>query len=227
MGNICTRDCGFCGVEKGKPERIDVKEPSRVAGIIKKMALKHAVITSVTRDDIVDGGAAHFVKTINALRRVSPGTTVEVLTPDFSGEIRSVKKILDARPDIFAHNVEMAPGLYPKIRTGSFYERSLDVLKAAKSCGKGCLIKSGLMVGLGETDREVMEVISDLLRCGVDIITIGQYLQPKNSCVKVAKFVAPNKFKYYYLAAKKLGCKFVYSGPYVRSSYRAEEVFNN
>jgi lipoic acid synthetase len=225
MGNICTRACRFCAVTQGTPLPLDPDEPKRLALAVKKLSLRHVVITSVTRDDLPDGGSRHFRKTIDAVRTLAPSVTIEVLTPDFLGKEGPLKTVLGGKPDVFAHNVEMAPRLYPLLRKKlSSYERSLDVLRAAAKIEKNVRLKSGLMVGLGETDCEVCGVLRDLAGCGVNIITIGQYLQPKKNSAAVAKFVASKTFKYYYDTAKELGIAVVYAAPFVRSSYRAEEA---
>jgi len=225
MGNICTRGCGFCAVTHGTPMQLDPGEPERLTRAVKQLSLRHVVITSVTRDDLPDGGAQHFKRTIDAVRKAAPKVTIEILTPDFQGKAAPLKQVLSAGPDVFAHNIEMVPRLYPLIRPKiSSYQRSLDVLRRAKKMAAGVLIKSGIMVGLGEDDGEVIEVMKDLADCGVEILTIGQYLQPKKNCVQAVKFVAPNTFKYYYDTARQLGIRFVYAGPFVRSSYRADEV---
>jgi len=225
LGNVCTRGCSFCAVTCGTPLAVDPDEPVRLARAVNKLSLRHVVVTSVTRDDLSDGGAGHFRAVIDALRSAAPGVTVEVLTPDFGGKVAPLKRVLGGKPEIFAHNVEMVPRLYPVMRppTAS-YRRSLEVLRRAKNTAGGARVKSGLMVGLGEDDQEVFEVMRDLAGCGVEILTVGQYLQPKKSCARVAKFVAPKTFKYYYDTALKLGIKFVCAGPFVRSSYRAEEA---
>ncbi|MFH1092786.1 MAG: lipoyl synthase [Candidatus Omnitrophota bacterium] len=226
MGNSCTRNCNFCAVKKGVPDKIDPDEPQRVAKAVKKLGLKHVVITSVTRDDLEDGGAGIFSDTIRALKALDKDLKVEVLVPDFKANISSIKKVIRASPDIFAHNLETVPALYGKVRQGAQYERSLDVLTKAKSFNKNVYTKSGLMLGLGETEEGVLEVLSDLRRAQCDFLSLGQYLAPSKKHFPVHDFIDPDKFIDYKNKAVKLGFLHVQSGPYVRSSYGAHEYLN-
>ncbi|MCG2712897.1 MAG: lipoyl synthase [Candidatus Omnitrophica bacterium] len=227
MGNSCTRSCDFCAVKNGVPDKIDLDEPKRVAEAVKKLGLKHVVITSVTRDDIEDGGAAAFADTIMALKAVDKDLKVEVLVPDFKGSSSSIKKVIHGAPDIFAHNLETVPRLYSKVRQGAQYERSLDVLTKAKNFNKNIYTKSGLMLGLGETETEVLDVLSDLRRTGCDFLSLGQYLAPSKKHFPVRDFINPAKFTYYKNKALELGFLCVKSGSYVRSSYAADEYLNS
>ncbi|MFZ5648486.1 MAG: lipoyl synthase [Bacillota bacterium] len=221
MGGICTRGCRFCAVDKGKPLPPDPEEPRKVAGAVAALGLKHAVVTSVTRDDLPDGGASHFVKTINAIREMQPGITVEVLTPDFKGRLRPVDTVASARPEVFNHNLETVPRLYRRVRPGSGYRRSLKLLERVKNREPGVLTKSGLMVGLGEDFAEIEQVMADLRSAGCDIITIGQYLQPSRKHLEIKEFVKPEVFDAYRRAALEMGFKYAVCGPFVRSSYKA------
>jgi len=224
LGEACTRGCRFCGVPEGTPGPPDPDEPRRVAEAVKRLGLRHAVITSVTRDDLDDGGAAHFAATIEAVRAANPETTMEVLTPDFRGSREALRRVLDAEPTVFNHNVETVPRLYPSVRPAADYARSLDVLRAAKALRPEVLTKSGLMVGLGETRDEVEAVLADLRAAGVAVVTIGQYLQPTKQHLPVAAFVAPEVFGDYEARAAELGFAAAFCGPFVRSSYHAAEV---
>lgn len=223
LGNVCTRSCRFCAVAKGTPGPLDPEEPERVAEAAQRLNLKHVVVTSVTRDDLPDGGAGHFAATIGAIRRVLPQATVEVLVPDFQGKEEALDTVLAARPDVLNHNVETVPRLYPSVRPQAHYERSLWLLKRAKEKAPGILTKSGLMVGLGETREEVEGVLRDLRGVQCDIVTIGQYLRPSVRHLPVAAYIPPEEFAYYREYALRLGFLGVASGPFVRSSYRAEE----
>lgn len=225
MGNRCTRNCTFCAVESGSPSPLDSDEPARLAAQVREMGLKHAVITSVTRDDLPDGGALHFARTIEAVRVESPGTTIEVLTPDFDGRAEDIKTVCDASPNVFNHNVETVRRITPEVRERATYECSLEVLERARSAMGEGKVKSGLMVGLGEEEGEVVETLSDLAKAGCDIVTIGQYLPPSRSAAPVIKYVEPKTFQYYERMGLKEGLKHVFSGPLVRSSYLADEVF--
>ncbi|MBI5599551.1 MAG: lipoyl synthase [Deltaproteobacteria bacterium] len=226
LGDVCTRTCGFCAVEKrGPPSALDPGEPLNVALAAKDLGLRHVVVTSVTRDDLPMGGAGHFALTIRALRDTGSDIFIEVLTPDFNGDQDALDVVLNAGPDIFNHNVETVPRLYPLVRPQAGYSRSLNVLSAAKK--GGTLTKSGLMVGLGETREEVRAVLNDLLNSGCDAVTIGQYLRPALTNLEVKAYVAPEVFKEYEEYAKGIGMRYVYSGPFVRSSYNAEEVFKD
>lgn len=224
LGDRCTRGCGFCAVPKARhPAPPDPNEPAHVAQMASAMNLRHVVVTSVNRDDLPDGGAGHFAETIRAIRAALPAATIEVLTPDFLGDLDAVTTVLEARPDVFNHNVETVPRLYPRVRPQGRYERSLAVLEFAARNG-GTLVKSGLMVGLGERCEEVEEVLRDLRRCGVSIVTIGQYLQPTRRNLPVAEYVPPERFEAYRETGLRLGFRAVFSGPFVRSSYMAELV---
>ena len=224
LGDRCTRGCGFCAVPKARhPAPPDPNEPAHVAQMARAMNLRHVVVTSVNRDDLPDGGAGHFAETIRAIRAALPAATIEVLTPDFLGDLDAVTTVLEARPDVFNHNVETVPRLYPRVRPQARYERSLAVLEFAARNG-GTLVKSGLMVGLGERCEEVEEVLRDLRRCGVSIVTIGQYLQPTRRNLPVAEYVPPERFEAYRETGLRLGFRAVFSGPFVRSSYMAELV---
>ena len=224
LGDRCTRGCGFCAVPKARhPVPPDPNEPAHVAQMASAMNLRHVVVTSVNRDDLPDGGAGHFAETIRAIRAALPAATIEVLTPDFLGDLDAVTTVLEARPDVFNHNVETVPRLYPRVRPQARYERSLAVLEFAARNG-GTLVKSGLMVGLGERCEEVEEVLRDLRRCGVSIVTIGQYLQPTRRNLPVAEYVPPERFEAYRATGLRLGFRAVFSGPFVRSSYMAELV---
>lgn len=225
LGDVCTRTCGFCSIDKGKdPLLVDPHEPANIALTAKELGLKHVVITSVTRDDLPGGGAGQFALTIQAIKDNISGILVEVLTPDFEGDEEALRVVLEARPDIFNHNLETVPSLYPQVRPQADYQRSLQVLKNAKGCG--VMTKSGIMVGLGETKNEVKEVLRDLLAVGCDAVTIGQYLRPTRQNLEVKEYVDPEVFKEYEEYGKAIGLKYVYSGPFVRSSYNAEKLIN-
>jgi lipoic acid synthetase len=221
LGNICTRSCGFCAVATGRPLPVDWDEPMRVAKSIKLMGVKHCVITSVDRDDLKDGGSIIWAETIKAIREVSPETKLECLIPDFQGKWENIKRIVDAKPDIVSHNIETVKRLTRQVRIQAKYERSLEVLKMLKDAGMRT--KSGLMVGLGETVDEIYQTINDLAAVKVDVITIGQYLQPTAKHLPVARFVHPDEFKAFKDYALQKGFKHVESGPLVRSSYHAEK----
>lgn len=223
MGNICTRNCRFCAVEGGKPEPLDPEEPGRVAEAAAQLGLRHVVVTSVTRDDLADGGAGHFAATIAALRSRLPGCTVEVLTPDFQGTGKAIAAVAMAGPDIFNHNVETVPRLYSGVRPGADFRRSLEVLLKVKELNPAIYTKSGIMVGLGERQEEVIEVMRALRRVGCDILTIGQYLQPSAAHLPVVEFIAPEVFDSYAVYGRELGFAFVASAPFVRSSYNADQ----
>lgn len=223
LGDVCTRTCGFCSIDKGmKPIKVDPDEPGNIAITAKELGLRHVVITSVTRDDLADGGAGQFALTIKAIRDTISGILVEVLTPDFNGDERSLRSVFDACPDIFNHNLETVPSLYPLVRPQADYRRSLDVLEMAKS--SGIMAKSGIMVGLGEKKSEVKDVLRDLFDAGCDAVTIGQYLRPTRNNLEVKEYVEPEVFLEYEAYGKELGIKYVYSGPFVRSSYNAEKL---
>jgi lipoic acid synthetase len=221
LGNVCTRRCGFCAVEKGAPLPVDYDEPNRVAEAVAAMGLRFAVITSVDRDDRPDGGAELFALTIRAIRERIPGCGVEVLTPDFQGNLAAVETVLAAAPDVFNHNTETVPRLYRQVRLGARFERSLDVLAHAKRVNAGIPTKSGLMLGLGETNDEVLAVMRDLRSAGVDILTLGQYLRPSPRHLPIIRYVPPAEFDDLRRAGYDMGFGHVEAGPLVRSSYHA------
>jgi len=227
MGSACTRNCGFCSVKFSMPETLDGKEPERVALAAKELGLKYVVVTSVTRDDLPDGGAGHFAETVRAVKKHLPDAVVEVLTPDFKGSYNSLKTVIDSAPDIYNHNVETVPRLYPYARPQANYERSLNVLRNAKKIALDINAKSGLMVGLGETFNEVVSVLKDLKDAGCDTVTIGQYLSPGKQNLPVKEYVRPEIFNEYKETAVKIGFKYAASAPLVRSSMNAEEMYNN
>jgi lipoic acid synthetase len=224
LGNLCTRACRFCAVPAGRPRGLDEDEPRRVGEAVRHMDLTHAVLTSVARDDLPDGGAGIFAASIRAIRAAVPGATVEVLTPDFGGDEAAVQAVLDAGPDVFNHNVETVRRLQPAVRPQASYGRSLGVLAQAAARGGGLAVKSGIMVGLGETDAEVEETMADLGAAGCRLLTVGQYLQPSRNHRPVDRYVAPETFERYAAAARSMGFLGVASGPMVRSSYRAEAL---
>ncbi|WP_338825777.1 Lipoyl synthase 2 [Moorella thermoacetica] len=223
LGNTCTRNCRFCAVEYGQPEAIDEDEPRRVAEAARRLGLKHIVVTSVTRDDLPDGGAGHFAATITALRQALPGAYIEVLTPDFRGSRAALAAVARARPDIFNHNVETVPRFYPDVRPQADYRRSLDVLKQMKELDATIYTKSGLMVGVGESREEVLAVMADLRAVNCDILTIGQYLRPSPRHLEIKEYVPPETFTWYAQKGREMGFLYVAAGPYVRSSYHAAE----
>lgn len=222
MGPNCTRHCKYCDVISGKPVAVDLREPERLAKAVAHMRLQHAVITSVTRDDLPDGGAFMFVMTIKAIRRHSPGTTIEVLTPEFDGNEASLKKLIAAAPDIFNHNIETVPRLFPRIRPKSDYNVSLRVLRRAKELNQNIYVKSGLIVGMGETNDEIIQALRDLKDNCVEIVTIGQYLRPSPKHLAIDRFVHPDEFAEFKRFGLDLGFQAVESAPSVRSSYHAE-----
>ena len=221
LGNVCTRRCGFCAVEKGAPLPVDYDEPERVAEAVAAMGLRFAVVTSVNRDDRPDGGAELFAYTIKAIRARVPGCGVEVLIPDFQGNRDAVATVMEATPDVLNHNTETVPRLYRQVRLGARYERSLEVLRYAKQLAPDCPTKSGLMLGLGETVEEVLEVMRDLRAQGVDILTLGQYLRPSPQHLPIVRYVPPEEFADLRRAGMEMGFGHVESGPLVRSSYHA------
>ena len=223
LGNLCTRRCGFCAVPKGRPEPIDLDEPRRVAEAIAKLELKHAVITSVNRDDDVIGGARAFALVIQEVRRQAPGCQVEVLIPDFQGNEEAIRIVVDARPEVLNHNTESVPRLYRAVRSGSRYDRTLRLLEYAKEIHPKQVTKSGVMVGLGEDMQELLDVYRDLARVGTDILTIGQYLRPSRDHLPMARLYTPAEFAWMKTEAMQMGFKHVESGPLVRSSYHAHE----
>jgi len=224
LGNTCTRACQFCNVTTGTPTAPDAGEPQRLAEAVQQMKLRHVVITSVTRDDLPDGGAAHFAATIAAVRAALPGALIEVLTPDFGGATDALDSVLAARPDVFNHNLETVRRLQPEVRPQADYERSLGVLRHAAAFLPKPAVKSGLMVGLGETDTELLGACRDLRAAGCELLTVGQYLRPRDGKREVARFVTPEAFAQLKQAARSLGFRAVAAGPLVRSSYRAEEL---
>lgn len=226
MGSNCTRSCKFCNVSKNPVCLLDENEPKNVASASKQLNLKHVVITSVTRDDLEDGGAMHFAKTIAAVKEALPNATVEVLIPDLQGIESALDIIIAANPEIIGHNIETVPSLYSVVRPGANYNRSLEVLKYIKAKSPNTLTKAGIMLGLGETFDEVCEVIEDVAKSNSDILTIGQYLQPSSQHIDVKEFVNPEIFEKYKEIGLNKGLRYVYSSPLVRSSYNAVEVFN-
>ena len=225
MGDTCTRACAFCNVKTGLPDKLDVFEPYKISQVVKKMNLSHVVITSVDRDDLDDGGAEHFAKTINAIRKTSPETTVEILTPDFLKKEDALEKILKDYPDVFNHNLETVPRLYLSIRPGARYFNSLRLLNDVKDKNPNIFTKSGLMLGLGEKKNEIMQVMDDLRAAKVDFLTLGQYLQPTKKHAPVAKYITPDEFNSYKIIAESKGFLMVSSSPLTRSSHHAEEDF--
>lgn len=222
LGKACTRACGFCDIDFDKNPKLPEKdEPERIAKSVKSLGLRHVVITMVARDDLADRGATHIAEIIHAVRKENPGTTLEILTSDFSGDEKPLDIVLEAKPQIFNHNIETIKRLTPRVRHKATYERTLSVLKYVHDSGKAPFVKSGIMVGLGETDEEVKEAIRDLKEAGCQIITIGQYLQPNKKKLLVKSFVSPEQFKEYERYGLSIGIKYMYGGPFVRSSYNA------
>jgi len=225
MGNVCTRNCRFCAVESGTPSALDVNEPMRLADEVKRLGLRFVVVTSVTRDDLPDGGAGHFARVIEVMRRECPGVGIEVLIPDFQGSRPALKAVVDAAPEVLNHNVETVPRLYASVRPQAAYSRSIEVLREAKALDPSLTTKSGLMVGLGETREEVLKVMVDLRSASCDVITIGQYLSPSACHHPVVEYVRPEIFEKYHRDAMRLGFRDAASGPFVRSSYMAEKYY--
>ncbi|MCZ2344187.1 MAG: lipoyl synthase [Bacteroidales bacterium] len=223
LGNVCTRPCGFCSVPKGKPELLEEDEPARVAEAALRLGLRHVVITSVTRDDLPDGGADHFARCIRAVREKT-GATVEVLTPDFLGDPAAIDTVIDAAPEVFNHNLETVPRLYRKVRGRAEYRRSLDLLERVKRRAPHLITKAGLMLGIGETVEELFDVLADLRTIDCDVLTLGQYLAPTLKHIPVARFVPPEEFDDIAARARKLGFRTVVAGPFIRSSYHADEM---
>lgn len=223
LGNVCTRPCGFCSVPKGEPITLEADEPERVAEAAHRLGLRHVVITSVTRDDLPDGGADHFYRCILAVRERT-GAVVEVLTPDFLGDTRAIERVLEARPEVFNHNMETVPRLYKKARGRAEYQRSLDLLAHIKQCVPKTVTKSGLMLGLGESTDELLDVLADLRAARCDTLTLGQYLAPTLKHIPVARFVPPEEFDALAELARSMGFAKVAAGPFVRSSYHADEM---
>lgn len=227
LGVNCTRSCRFCNVTTAKPEQLDPEEPKNVARAVARLALKYVVITSVTRDDLADGGAQHFAETISAVRSLSPKTAIEVLVPDFKGREESLRVLVQAKPDVISHNMETVSALYRQVRGQAKYQRSLDVLAKIKEIDPQIKTKSGFMLGLGETQEQVLELFDDLLEVGCDFLTIGQYLAPSLEHYPVQEFITPEDFDMYGKIAKEKGFSFVASAPLVRSSYQAHEALNS
>ncbi len=225
LGSVCTRGCAFCNVETGRPDQLDPQEPDNVGEAVAQLKLSHVVVTSVDRDDLADGGAEHFARTIRAIRAASPGTTVEILTPDFQKKKGALEVVVEAKPDVFNHNLETAPRLYPTIRPGARYFTSLQLLSRVKELDPAIFTKSGIMVGLGETKEEVGQVMDDLRAADVDFMTIGQYLQPTPKHAAVDRFVTPDEFESYATLGRGKGFLMVASTPLTRSSYHAGADF--
>ncbi len=222
LGDICTRGCRYCAVSKGTPMKLDQEEPHRVAEAVEVMELKHAVVTSVDRDDVTDGGAAIFARTIEAIRERSPGCVVEVLIPDFQGSRESLDRVLEMRPEVLAHNIETVPRLYPKARAGGDYLRSLELLDRAHGWAPDVVTKTGMMLGLGEKEDEIHQVLKDLVERNVQILTLGQYLRPTPKHLPVVRHYHPDEFRSWKQVGEKMGFEHVESGPLVRSSYLAD-----
>ncbi len=223
LGDVCTRACRFCAVTSGRPVELDIGEPLRVAESVAQLGLRHAVITSVDRDDLADGGAGMFARTIKAIRRCSPATTIEVLTPDFQGDLAAVQTVVEARPDIFNHNTETVPRLYARIRPKAVYANSLALLQHVKRLAPEMVTKSGLMVGLGETEDELLDVFRNMRAHDIDVLTVGQYLRPSKKHADVARYYRPEEFVQLKQHAMEMGFAHVEAGPMVRSSYHADE----
>jgi len=227
LGDVCTRNCRFCAVKKGRPLPLDPNEPLHVAQAAKHLNLKHIVVTSVTRDDLTDGGAEYFAKTIIEIKKQLPQSTIEVLIPDFKGSKEALQKVMDAQPEVINHNIETIPRLYSLVRPQAIYKRSLELLKQVKSYSKDIFTKSGIMLGLGEREEEIIESMDDLRKVDCDILTIGQYLRPSPHHLKVQEYIHPDKFEEYRKIGLSLGFKAVASAPLVRSSYHAGEILKN
>lgn len=227
LGSKCTRDCGFCSVESSTPEPPDPDEPERIAKAAKEIGLKYVVVTSVTRDDLSDGGAGHFAQTVNAIRKYIPDAKIEVLTPDFLGNLQSLRTVLDSGPDVFNHNIETVPVLYSVVRPQADYARSLHILANAGKIAPEIFTKSGIMLGLGETLDEVINVLKDLRDTGCDIVTLGQYLRPSRSNLPVVEYIKPEIFENLRITALSFGFKYAASAPLVRSSMNAEQMYYN
>lgn len=225
LGDVCTRRCAFCSVKKGSPAAVDAREPEKISLAVSGLSLRHAVVTSVTRDDLEDGGSGHFRRVVCRVKKDNPDTTVEVLTPDFSGSRESIDEVAGSPIDIFSHNIETVPRLYNTVRSGADYKRSLEVLRMAKDCGKP--LKSGLMLGLGETRDEIFNVMRDLSDVGCDYLTIGQYLRPTNEQFAVREFVHPDIFESYRSKALALGFKEALSEPFARTSYGGDRFHSS
>ncbi|MDD3364004.1 MAG: lipoyl synthase [Syntrophomonas sp.] len=227
LGNVCTRNCRFCAVTHGRPSTVDPGEPQAVALTTRQLGLKHVVVTSVTRDDLADGGARHFAATIRAIRALVPEATIEVLIPDFQGSMDALQMVVDARPDVINHNVETVPMLYSSVRPQAIYSRSLELLHRVSESGRDILSKSGLMLGLGETNGDVIEVMEDLRKVNCNILTLGQYLSPSPNHHPIVEYVHPDTFKMLQKMGYNMGFVEVNAGPLVRSSYNAAKTFSN
>lgn len=227
LGNICTRNCGFCAVKKGKPLPLDPEEPYHIAQAARHLQLKHIVVTSVTRDDLPDGGAEHFAETIIEIKKQLPKSTVEVLVPDFEGSWEALQRVIDAQPEVINHNIETVNRLYRLVRPKAVYKRSLELLRQVKIRDKNIISKSGIMVGLGEEEEEIIQAMKDLREVDGDILTIGQYLRPSPLHLRVQNYIHPDKFEEYQKTGMSLGFKYVASAPLVRSSYHAGEILKD
>jgi lipoic acid synthetase len=225
MGDVCTRNCPYCNVSHGKPQALDPQEPENVANAVKTLGLKHVVITSVDRDDLPDGGASHFANVIKKVREINPGITIEVLIPDFKGSIESLKTVLDANPEVVNHNIETVKELYKIVRPQGNYEKSLKILRSIKEISLKTISKSGFMIGLGETKEQIINLMKDLYENNVEILTIGQYLQPSKNHLPVYRYYSEEEFKEFEEIGYKIGFKYVFSGILVRSSFNAQEQF--
>lgn len=227
LGNVCTRNCRFCAVSKGIPGSPDPKEPENISHAVHVLKLRHAVITSVTRDDLEDGGASQFVDVVRELRKNCPDTTIELLIPDLNGNWKALERIVREHPDVLNHNIETVPSLYVSVRPGATYDRSIGLLRRVKEIDSSIITKSGIMVGLGEDEDEVKSVIEDLIGAGCSMLTIGQYLQPSHKHLPVVEYITPEQFESYRIFALERGFSFVASGPLVRSSYHAALGFSS
>ncbi len=225
LGDVCTRNCRYCNVKHGKPGVLNPDEPIDVAESVKQLGLKYAVVTSVTRDDLVDGGANVFFETVREIKKINPGCKVEVLIPDFQGNLDSLKKVVDSCPDVINHNIEVVEQLFPNIRPEGNYQRSLDLLKNIKKINNDVKSKSGFMIGIGENKEQIIKTMQDLRKSDVDFLTIGQYLQPTRNHAEIMKYYTPEEFNEFKVIAVDLGFKHIESGPLVRSSYRAHKAF--
>ncbi len=226
LGEKCTRNCGFCGVVSAEPDTVDKNEPEKVAMAAKKLELTHVVVTSVTRDDLPDKGAGHFKKTVKKIKSLLKNSTVEILIPDFMGKEEALDIVISSRPNVIAHNIETCKRLYPKARKRASYTHSMDLLKKIKSKDSSIVVKSGFMLGLGEKSQEIYETIKNIYNSGCDILTMGQYLQPSKKNLPVIRYIPPKEFKFWENIALDTGFLSVVSGPFVRSSYNAEEIYN-
>ena len=227
LGRVCTRNCGFCAVECGTPLPLNESEPETVARAVGELKLQYVVLTSVTRDDLQDGGASHYAEAIRAIQALDPGVKIEVLIPDLNGDRTALQTILKEQPDVLNHNIETVPRLYPQVRPQADYKRSLELIKRAKEIGPSLLTKSGFMLGLGETQEEVLNLLTGLREVGCDFLTIGQYLQPRPDRLPVVRYIPPEEFEEYRETARGMGFKGVASGPFVRSSFHASQMFED